>query len=80
MMEGPPETRITKCVGPGLTIRLEVRFKMSQDGIGGTKDRIARIEQRWSGPRSTVSSDFLFLASKLYKLSEQEAKGGWPGL
>jgi hypothetical protein len=47
---------------------------MSQDGIAGTKDRIARIEQRRSGPWSTVSSDFLFLASKLYKLSEQEAR------
>lgn len=51
---------------------------MSYDGIGGTKDRAARIGEWRSGPWSTVSSDFLHLASRLYKISEEEARSS-PG-
>jgi hypothetical protein len=47
---------------------------MSNEGLGGTKDRIARVEERQPGQWRTISSDFLFLASKIYKLSEQEAR------
>ena len=46
---------------------------MGKAGMGGAKDRAARIGQRRSGVWRTVSSDLLYLASKLYKLSEQEA-------
>jgi hypothetical protein len=46
---------------------------MTTGGLGGTKDRKGRLEQRKSGQWSTVSSDLLFLASRLYKLSEQDA-------
>jgi hypothetical protein len=52
---------------------------MSKDGIGGTKDRIWRVGQRQSGQWRTVSSDLVFLASKMYKLSEQEAKSSHSG-
>src|SRR5438093_8721917 len=47
---------------------------MTNGGIRGTKDRVERVKQRKSGQWSTVSPDLLYLASKLYKLSEQEAK------
>lgn len=46
---------------------------MTKGGMGGTKDRKDRLEQRKSGQWSTVSSDLLFLACRLYKLSEKEA-------
>lgn len=46
---------------------------MPRSGMGGTKDRRDRLEQRKSGQWSTVSSDLLYLASRLYRLSEKEA-------
>jgi hypothetical protein len=46
---------------------------MSNVGLGGTKDRVERVTQRKTGQWSSVSSDLLYLASRLYKLSEQEA-------
>jgi hypothetical protein len=49
------------------------RGTMAKGGIGGTKDRKERLEQRKSGQWSTVSSDLLYLVSRLYKLSEKEA-------
>ena len=45
---------------------------MSNGGMGGTKDRADRLKHRKPGQWSSVSSDFLYLASKLYKLSEKE--------
>jgi hypothetical protein len=47
---------------------------MTKGGMRGTKDRVERVKQRKSGQWSTVSSDLLFLASRLYKLSEKEAQ------
>jgi|HubBroStandDraft_6_1064221.scaffolds.fasta_scaffold03395_13 hypothetical protein len=46
---------------------------MTKRGMGGTKDRKDRLGQRKSGQWSTVSSDLLYLACRLYKLSETEA-------
>ena len=46
---------------------------MANRRMGGTKDRVERVKQRKIGQWSTVSSDLLFLASRLYKLSEKEA-------
>jgi hypothetical protein len=52
---------------------------MSKTGIGGTKDRTDRVKQRRSGQWATISPDLLYLASKLYKLSEQEAESSRDG-
>jgi hypothetical protein len=52
---------------------------MTNGGMGGTRDRRDRIEQRKQGQWSTVSSDLLFLASRLYKLSEKEATASADG-
>jgi hypothetical protein len=52
---------------------------MTDGGMGGTKDRVDRIKQRKSGQWASVSPDFLFLASQLYKLSEKEADASKDG-
>jgi hypothetical protein len=52
---------------------------MSKSGTGGTKDRIDRVKQRRSGQWATISPDLLYLASKLYRLSEEEAKSSRDG-
>lgn len=46
---------------------------MAKRGIEGTKDRVDRVKQRKSGQWSSVSSDLLYLAARLYQLSEKEA-------
>ena len=52
---------------------------MTKVGMRGTKDRVERVKLRKTGQWSTVSSDLLFLASKLYKLSEKEAQASKDG-
>lgn len=52
---------------------------MARKGIQGTKDRVERVKQRKTGQWSTVSSDLLFLASRIYKLSEKEAQSSKDG-
>jgi hypothetical protein len=52
---------------------------MTKGGMRGTKDRVERVKQRKTGQWSTVSSDLLFLASRLYKLSEKEAQASIDG-
>lgn len=52
---------------------------MSNGGIGGTKDRVERVKQRKAGQWSSVSSDLLYLASRLYRLSENDAKSSIDG-
>src|SRR5260221_7982552 len=46
---------------------------MTKDGMRGTRDRVDRVKQRKTGQWSSVSSDLLYLASRLYRLSEKEA-------
>jgi hypothetical protein len=46
---------------------------MANSGMGGTRDRVDRVKQRLTGQWSSVSSDLLFLAARLYRLSEKEA-------
>jgi hypothetical protein len=46
---------------------------MAKRGMQGTKDRVDRVKQRRTGQWSSVSSDLLYLASRLYRLSEKEA-------
>ncbi len=52
---------------------------MTKGGIQGTKDRVDRVKQRKSGQWSTISSDLLYLAARLYKLGEQEARSSIGG-
>ena len=52
---------------------------MTKGGMQGTKDRAERVKQRKTGLWSTASSDLLFLASRLYKLSEKEAQASKDG-
>lgn len=52
---------------------------MKKGGMRGTKDRVDRVKQRKTGQWSTVSSDLLFLASRIYKLSEKEAQASKDG-
>jgi hypothetical protein len=52
---------------------------MKKGGMQGTKDRVDRVKQRKTGQWSTVSSDLLFLASRIYKLSEKEAQASKDG-
>jgi hypothetical protein len=52
---------------------------MKKGGMRGTKDRLDRVKQRKTGQWSTVSSDLLFLASRIYKLSEKEAQASKDG-
>jgi hypothetical protein len=52
---------------------------MTKGGMRGTRDRVDRVKQRKSGQWSSVSSDLLFLATRLYKLSEQEAQASKDG-
>jgi hypothetical protein len=52
---------------------------MKKGGMRGTKDRVGRVKQRKTGQWSTVSSDLLFLASRIYKLSEKEAQASEDG-
>jgi hypothetical protein len=52
---------------------------MTKGGMRGTKDRVERVKQRKTGQWSTVSSDLLFLASRLYQLSEKEAQASKDG-
>src|SRR6202030_3751888 len=52
---------------------------MAKRGMQGTKDRVDRVKQRKSGQWASVSPDFLFLASRLYKLSEKEAQASKDG-
>jgi hypothetical protein len=47
---------------------------MTSTGIGGRKDRAERLKQRKPGQWTTVSSDLLYLASKLYKQSEKDVR------
>jgi len=46
---------------------------MAKRGIEGMKDRVDRVKQRKTGQWSSVSSDLLYLAARLYQLSEKEA-------
>lgn len=52
---------------------------MAKRGMQGTRDRVNRVKQRKSGQWAYVSPDFLFLASRLYKLSEKEAEASKDG-
>lgn len=52
---------------------------MKKGGMRETKDRVDRVKQRKTGQWSTVSSDSLFLASRIYKLSEKEAQASKDG-
>jgi hypothetical protein len=52
---------------------------MTKRGMQGRKDRVDRVKQRKSGQWASVSPDFLFLASRLYKLSEKEAQASKDG-
>jgi hypothetical protein len=51
---------------------------MKKGGMRGTKDRVGRVKQRKTGQWSTVSSDLLFLASRIYS-SEKEAQASEDG-
>jgi hypothetical protein len=52
---------------------------MTNSEMGGRKDRTDRLKQRKQGQWSTISSDLLYLASNLYKLSEKEASASIDG-
>ena len=52
---------------------------MKKGGMQGTKDRVDRVKRRKSGQWASVSPDFLFLAWRLYKLSEKEAEASKDG-
>lgn len=46
--------------------------EMANSEMGGRKDITDRLTKRKQGQWSTVSSDLLYLASMLYRLSEKE--------
>jgi hypothetical protein len=53
--------------------------RIANRGMGGTKDRVERVNQSKTGQSSTVSADSQFPASRPYKPSEKEAQASENG-